>query len=150
MSVTYLAISRPFTFVDSLVFVFRKKRKWTNYIRSKERSMFAEFILGIPLNLIFYPGLSYGRTGASKDDHFYPSSSCPCLKFQGQPSCLYLKMLRFGLNCSAQSSADTDMNVCRHPCQTLSADKDKDKKNADTYADTRKITLNELFLLSIG
>ena len=39
-----------------------------------------------------------------------------------------------------QSSADTDMLVCRHPCRTLSADKDADTDiekyvGADTYAD---------------
>ena len=39
-----------------------------------------------------------------------------------------------------QSSADTDMLVCRHPCRTLSADKDADTDiekyvEADTDAD---------------
>ena len=40
----------------------------------------------------------------------------------------------------SQSSADTDMLVCRHPCRTLSADKDADTDiekyvEADTDAD---------------
>jgi len=39
-----------------------------------------------------------------------------------------------------QSSANTDMDVCRHPCRTLSADKDADTdmekySEADTDAD---------------